>query len=66
MPNLDLIPTSEAAALLGVHVRTVHRHVRAGDLTPTVKVPGLRGALMFDRRDVELLRLKRDSSARVA
>jgi excisionase family DNA binding protein len=49
----DLIPTSEVARLRNVDVRTVHRWVTRGELTPAVKAPGLRGALLFRREDVE-------------
>lgn len=59
MPNLHLIPTAEAARILQVHVRTVHRLVESGALTPVVTAPGLRGARMFDRRDVERLARRR-------
>lgn len=48
----DLLPTAEVARLLGRDVRTVHRLVARGDLTPAFKGPGLRGALFFRRSDV--------------
>lgn len=60
MQQSDLIPTVAVAEILGVHVRTVHRYVEADLITPAVKVPGLRGALMFDRRDAELLKIRRE------
>lgn len=59
MPNPDLIPTADAAQILGCHVRTVHRFVESGDLKPAVRMPGLRGALMFRRADVERLAKRR-------
>lgn len=56
MPKVpQLIPTAEAARRLGVDVRTVHRWVKSGRLTPAVKTPGLRGALLFHREDVEAI-----------
>lgn len=52
MPNTDnLIPTSEVARINGVNVRTVHRWVDKGIITPAVKAPGLRGALLFREDD---------------
>lgn len=62
MPTNELMPTAVVARRLGVHVRTVHRFVKAGQITPAVKVPGHRGALLFDPRDVELLALKRENA----
>lgn len=55
MHNTDLIPTAEVAAILGKEVRTVHRMVERRELTPAVKTPGLRGAYLFRREDVERL-----------
>lgn len=52
----DLIPTSEAAKVLRVHVATISRMVARGDLTPAVKTPGKRGAYLFHREDVDALR----------
>jgi excisionase family DNA binding protein len=62
MPNLDLVPTAEAARMLGCHVRTVHRLVEAGALTPAVQAPGLRGARMFRTRDVMRLAKQRKAA----
>ena len=52
MTHPDLIPTAEVAAIYGCDVRTVHRLVERGRLTPAIKAPGKRGALMFRRADV--------------
>lgn len=60
MPN-DAITTAEVAALLGVDRRTVHRMVAAGTLSPTLKLPGRTGALLFARADVEALAVERAS-----
>lgn len=43
----DLIGTHEAATRLAVSVRTVHRLVAHGRLTPAAKVPGATGAYLF-------------------
>lgn len=56
MPTLDLIPAAEVAAILRVHVRTVHRMVADGRLVPVVQAPGRKGAYLFDRAAVERLR----------
>lgn len=52
MTHPDLLPTSEVARIYGCDVRTVHRMVAKGTLTPAIKAPGLRGALLFRREDV--------------
>ena len=52
----DLLGTTEAAEPLGVSVRTVHRLVTDGRLTPAAKLPGLRGAYLFATADVTALR----------
>jgi excisionase family DNA binding protein len=56
VPNLDLVTTAEVAAELRVHVRTVHRMIEAGKLAPIAKAPGLRGAYLFSREDIDALR----------
>lgn len=62
----DLMPTADVASRLGVHVRTVHRYVERGWITPSVTFPGPRGALMFDPRDVELLAIKLGQAKQVS
>ena len=53
--NTSAMSTAEAAHALGVNVATVHRMVQRGDITPALKMPGLRGAFLFNRDDVENL-----------
>lgn len=56
MPDTDgLIGTSEAAELLGESPRQFIRRVERHDIIPAMKLPGLRGAYLFDRSDVEAL-----------
>lgn len=50
---LDLVSSSDAAAVLGVSIPTVNRWARSGKLQPAHKVPGIRGAYLFHRRVVE-------------
>lgn len=57
--HTDLLPTAEVARLLGRDVSTINRMVTAGDLTPAVKGPGVRGAYLFHRADVDALRIQR-------
>lgn len=51
--TLDLIPTAEAALILGVHIATVTRRAAAGDLPVAMKLPGETGAYLFNRADIE-------------
>ena len=54
MTQDDLIGTREAAALLGVSHRTVHRLVAAETLTPAMTAPGgQHGAFLFTPKAVE-------------
>lgn len=48
----ELIGSAEACALLGIDRSTLSRWVKDGRLTPTTKLPGIRGAFIFDRADV--------------
>jgi excisionase family DNA binding protein len=48
----DLLSTAEVATIYGCHVRTVHRMVARGQLTPAIKAPGKTGTLLFRRSDV--------------
>lgn len=52
----ELIGTKEASELLGIDRTGVIRRVAAGELTPVQKLPGTRGAYIFDRSDVMKLR----------
>lgn len=51
--------TAETARRLGVHVATVTRLARKGELEPVVKAKGLRGPYFFDPADVEALAASR-------
>ena len=49
------ISTADASALLSVSTTTLHTLVHGGHLRPLAKAPGLRGAYIFGRADVEAL-----------
>lgn len=51
-----LIPTKEAASLLGESVRQFIRRVEREEITPVFKGEGLRGAYVFNRADIDALR----------
>lgn len=51
----ELMTTAAVAERLGVDVSTVARWVNAGRLPVAVKIPGLRGARLFDPKDVDAL-----------
>lgn len=55
----EQLSTSEAADVLGKSVRSTIRLVEAGVLVPTKKLPGIRGAYLFDRADIERLAKER-------
>lgn len=56
--------TRQAADELGVSIRTIHRLVDSGDLTPAVKVPGKTGAFLFEGSEVERVKtLRAETSA---
>lgn len=50
--RLNLISTASLAKKWGVDVRTIHRMVARGQLTPYIVGPGERGAYMFRAEDV--------------
>lgn len=52
----ELIGVAEAAAIVGVDRRTIHRMVQRGELATASKLPGLRGAYVFNRADIDSLR----------
>lgn len=59
----DLLNTKQAAEIIGESVSTVTRLANKGKLRVHVKVPGLRGAMLFRRSDVERLAAKRQKVA---
>jgi hypothetical protein len=64
MPKpVDLISSAEVAQRLGCDVRTVHRKVLRGQLTPLGKIDGLRGAYLFDAAEVARLITPEDAEA---
>lgn len=58
MPRMatdDLLTTSEVCETLEVGTSTISRWVADGRLKPARKLPGLRGAFLFRRSDVEAI-----------
>lgn len=55
MHNVEILTSSAAASKLGVSVSTIARMAQAGRLQPIAKAPGVRGAYLFNRSDVEAL-----------
>lgn len=51
----ELLRTKEAADLLDEGVRKFIRRVERGEITPAMKLDGIRGAYLFNRSDVEAL-----------
>lgn len=59
MPRMaidDLLTTSEVCETLEVGTSTISRWVADGRLAPARKLPGLRGAFLFRRADVDALK----------
>lgn len=54
MSDLRLLNTREVADALGVSTREVARRVERGVLEPAVKLPGVRGAFLFDPAAVQV------------
>lgn len=55
MPKQVLLTTAQVATRAGVHVRTIHRWVASGRLSPALKIPGKTGPLLFDAAEVDAL-----------
>lgn len=55
MTDLDLLSTSQAADVLGVTVKTVNQWAAEERLRVALKLPGTRGAHLFERSEVERL-----------
>lgn len=51
----ELCLTSDAAQILGRSTRQITRMVHAGQIKPAFKAPGLRGAYLFRRTEIEQL-----------
>jgi len=49
----DFLTTAEVAERLGVSPSAISYRVRAGTLTPAMKMPGKRGAFLFDPTELE-------------
>lgn len=49
----DLVPSITAAEIVGVHRQTFNKFVNLGRIRPAVTVPGVTGARLFRREDVE-------------
>lgn len=62
-PPDPFVTTSEATGILGyANPSSVARLVYEGKLTPARKLPGVRGAYLFSRSDVEALAAERAAS----
>ena len=57
----DWITASDAADDLGIERSTLALWAREGKITPLMKLPGIRGAYVFARADVERLAQERAS-----
>lgn len=56
MSNDDLLATVEAAQVIGVERSTLSRWIDSGRITPAHKLPGVNGAHLFRRSEVERVR----------
>ena len=56
-----MITTAEAAEQLGIDVAKFHRLVAKHNLDPARKLPGVRGAMLWDARVIEALRTEATS-----
>lgn len=52
-PLSELVPTREAADLLGVSVFQIARLVQRGELEPAMQAPGRNGARFFTRATLD-------------
>ena len=57
---MELLTTAQVAERAQVHPRTVAEWVEKGQLAYTIKLPGLRGAMLFDPTEVSELVAKRE------
>jgi excisionase family DNA binding protein len=52
-PDSDLVGVAEAVEILGITRNTIYDWVKAGKLTPAVRMPGTTGAMLFKRSTLE-------------
>lgn len=63
MPQRDeLLTSTQAGQLLGKSGRTVVRMSQKGLIKPATQLPGVNGALLFRRSDIEALAAERASA----
>ena len=55
------LTSAEACKRLGIDRSTLSRWVASGRITPSLKMPGLRGPFLFDAAEVE--RVKAEAAA---
>jgi excisionase family DNA binding protein len=60
MPSLDPVSAAEAAQLLSISKRTLHRRIGKG-LIPAVKLSGATGAYVIDRKVINRLLVERQA-----
>lgn len=64
MPQIPaLVSTAEAARILRVTTRTVHRFAESGTLPPAYRLDNQRGAYLFHKSDVDDLAERRRPAA---
>lgn len=64
MPNVDdLLTTAQVAKILNRAIPTVNKYATTGELPHAHKLPGLRGAYLFRREDVEAYRARKSVAA---
>ena len=62
MANENLIGSAKACETLDIDKSTLSRWVRAGVITPAIKLPGKNGAMLFHPQDVTALCLDRGAA----
>jgi predicted site-specific integrase-resolvase len=62
MANANLIGSAQACQTLDIDKSTLSRWVKAGVITPKVKLPGRNGPMLFDPQDVASLCLDRGAA----
>jgi predicted site-specific integrase-resolvase len=64
MAYANLIGSAAACRVLDIDKSTLSRWVKAGTLTPKIKLPGRNGAFLFDPQDVTKVCLDRAGAAK--